>query len=206
MSGKGVMGVLIVCLIAAGCSDKDGIPRGILPKDKMEEVMWDMAQADQYAALYLAKDSAHIDQKTETMRLYEEVFRLHHVTREEFGKSYRYYLDHPALSQQLFDSVIARGSRVRSELYDRPGKNLPAMGPVKLGPVTPVKPGAITPGRPGSITTGKPGTVTTQVPVRPTVPMATPVDPARRTQEAMRRRDSMICAMQMRRDTTKGRP
>src|SRR5580704_5762128 len=145
------MGALIVCLIAAGCSDKDGIPRGILPKDKMEEVMWDMAQADQYAALYLAKDSAHIDQKTETMRLYEEVFRLHHVTREEFRNSYRYYLDHPALSQQLFDSVIARGSRARSELYDRPGKNLPAMGPVKLGPVTPVKPGAITPGRPGSI-------------------------------------------------------
>ena len=96
-------------------------PEVFFHKDKMEQVMWDMAQADQYAALYLAKDSAHIDRKAETMRLYAEVFRLHQVTPEEFRKSYHYYLDHPELNQLLFDSVIARGVRARTELYDRPG-------------------------------------------------------------------------------------
>jgi hypothetical protein len=127
--------MLVVCWIAgAGCSDKNSVPRGILPRDKMEEVMWDMAQADQYAVLYLSKDSGHIDQKAETLRLYEEVFRLHKITKEEFRKSYHYYLDHPELNQLLFDSVIARGSRARSELSERPS--------LYHGPVTSPMPGA----------------------------------------------------------------
>src|ERR1700722_10016100 len=100
--------VLIICVVAGvGCSDKNSVPRGILPEDKMERVMWDMAQADQYAALYLTKDSAHIDRKAETLRLYAEVFRLHEVTPEQFRKSYHYYLAHPEMDQLLFDSVIA---------------------------------------------------------------------------------------------------
>ncbi|HEV3324231.1 MAG TPA: DUF4296 domain-containing protein [Puia sp.] len=120
--GKGMItGCLTLLLFAgAGCSDKDAVPSGILSRDKMESLIWDMAQADQYAAIYLAKDSAHINQKTETLRLYEQVFRLHQVSREEFSKSYQYYLDHPRLNQLLFDSVIARGVRARSEDYDRP--------------------------------------------------------------------------------------
>jgi hypothetical protein len=99
----------------------------------MVQVMWDMAQADQYAALYLAKDSARIDRKAETMRLYAEVFRLHEVTPEEFRKSYRYYLDHPELNQLLFDSVITRGVRARSEIYDRPSQYHPPVAPARPG-------------------------------------------------------------------------
>ena len=120
--GKGIIaGFLVLLLFAgAGCSDKDGVPSGILSRDKMEGLMWDMAQADQYAAIYLAKDSAHINRKMETLRLYEQVFRLHQVSREEFSKSYQYYLDHPKLNQLLFDSLIAHGVRARSEDYDRP--------------------------------------------------------------------------------------
>ena len=110
MMGRTVVLVVILCwAVGMGCSNKNSVPKGILPMDKMEQVMWDMAQADQYAALYLAKDSAHSDRKAETMRLYAEVFRLHEVTPEEFRKSYHYYLDHPELNQLLFDSVITRG-------------------------------------------------------------------------------------------------
>jgi hypothetical protein len=86
----------------------------------MEEVMWDMAQADQYATLYIAKDSAKIDRKTETIRLYEAVFRLHQVTREEFTRSYHYYLNHPEKNQAMFDSIVVRGTQARTEMYDRP--------------------------------------------------------------------------------------
>jgi hypothetical protein len=154
--GKGIIaGFLVLLLFAgAGCSDKDGVPSGILSRDKMEGLMWDMAQADQYAAIYLAKDSAHINRKMETLRLYEQVFRLHQVSREEFSKSYQYYLDHPKLNQLLFDSLIAHGVRARSEDYDRPlalhppavsGGTLPATGmAVPAGGAARV-PGAFTP-------------------------------------------------------------
>jgi Domain of unknown function (DUF4296) len=135
----GLLGVLL--FTAAGCSDKNNIPSGILSREKMEGVLWDMIQADQYSTLYLAKDSARmakdsthlakdsthlakdstrINLKMETLRLYEQVFRLHQVSREEFRKSYQYYLDHPALNQVLFDSLTVKGARLRTESYSRP--------------------------------------------------------------------------------------
>jgi hypothetical protein len=108
------------CMIAVGCSDKSA-PSGILSREKMENVLWDMIQADQYAGV-LAKDStAHIaDLKAERLRLYDEVFRLHDVSREKFRKSYQYYSDHPELSQDLFDSLLVRGNKLRSEEYAHP--------------------------------------------------------------------------------------
>jgi len=115
-----------------------------------------MAQADQYAALYLAKDSAHVDRKTETLRLYEEVFRLHQVSREEFSKSYQYYLKHPKLNQLLFDSVIMRGARARSEDYDRPyAAHPPAVNAPSTQGVA--GPKGVTPGMPGGAASKMPG-------------------------------------------------
>jgi uncharacterized protein DUF4296 len=169
-----------------GCSDKSHVPGGILSKDKMEQVMWDMAQADQYAALYLAKDSAHIDRKAETMRLYAEVFRLHQVTAEEFRKSYRYYLDHPELNQLLFDSVIARGVRARTELYDRPGFQYHT----PVSPANVARPGVV----PAVVRPGGGG----------------PAEMMQRIREAAaRKQDSIMRATRVKRDTTdrkKGRP
>lgn len=126
--------IAVILLTGIGCSDKNSVPSGILSREKMENVLWDMIQADQYSALYLAKDSAHINTKMENLRLYEQVFRLHQVSREEFRKSYQYYLDHPSLNQILFDSLISRGNRLRTESYSRPVPTHPF-------PVTPA-PGA----------------------------------------------------------------
>ncbi|HTR30514.1 MAG TPA: DUF4296 domain-containing protein [Puia sp.] len=202
MSGGKIVAAMIACLVAgAACSDKNRVPGDILPIDKMEQVMWDMTEADQYATLYVAKDSQHIDRKSETMRLYEEVFRLHDVSREQFRKSYRYYLDHPALNQELFDSIMARGVRARTEMYDRPSPYHPPAMPGRSGisPVTanPAGPG-LTPGmahpvRPGGLMPG------------------TPVGPAgmalRRAQEAMaRRQDSIARARHLRPDTARAVP
>ncbi len=134
---KAIAGLLVIfCVIAAGCSDKKGVPSDILPREKMENVLWDMIQADQYAAV-LAKDSAaHIaDLKAERLRLYDQVFRLHDVSRDKFRRSYQYYSDHPELSQELFDSLLVRGNKLRSEEYAHP----PARPSVKP-PTTPPAP------------------------------------------------------------------
>jgi len=188
-----VLMVILCCVAGIGCSDKNSVPSGILPRDKMEQVMWDMAQADQYAALYLTKDSPRIDRKAETLRLYAEVFRLHEVTPEEFRKSYHYYLDHPELNQLLFDSVIARGVRARSEMYDRPNSQYhPPMAPANIRPgvVRPgvVRPGVVNPGvvKPGATMPGRP------VFVRPGA--------------SSRKQDSIMRASRVKRDTTRGRP
>lgn len=117
-----IVGLLAVfCMILVGCSDKKSVPSGLLPREKMEIVLWDMIQADQYATVLAKDSSAHIaDLKTERLRLYDQVFRLHDISRDKFQKSYRYYTDHPELSQDLFDSVLVLGNRQRSEEYAHP--------------------------------------------------------------------------------------
>ena len=169
-----IAGCLIFVLLAgAGCADKEHVPSGILSLNKMQTVMWDMIQADQYAALSVAKDSsAHINTKVETLKLYEEVFRLHEVSREEFRKSYQYYLDHPELNQRLFDSLMSQGTRLRTESYSRPiiNRSSPIIPP-HLPPVTtpPVPGRTLPPGR-ASMSSGMPlhSTMTTP-PGRPRI-------------------------------------
>lgn len=141
-----IAGLLAICLLFAGCSDKDSVPHGILPIDKMSTVMWDMIQADQYAAI-LAKDSVHVDRKLEHLRLYEQVLQLHEVSREKFKKSYQYYLDHPEVNAILYDSLVAQGNRLRTESYSHPGY-IPA---TPSTPVVTPPPALNTPlhGRPG---------------------------------------------------------
>jgi hypothetical protein len=127
-AGMRIIGLLAACLLTGyACSNDKSIPSGILSQDKMTGVLWDMIEADQYAQT-IAKDTAFVDSadlnlKLENLRLYEQVFQLHHVTRDEFRKSYKYYMDHPDLTQVLFDSLITKGNRLRTEAYSRPSSN-----------------------------------------------------------------------------------
>jgi hypothetical protein len=134
----------------------------------MEKILWDMIQADQYSALYLLKDSARINVKTETQKLYQEVFRLHDISREGFRKSFQYYQTHPDLTRSVFDSLLARGNRERTESYSRPALNPkappppPPSAPPTLKPGmrgAPLIPGATTPAK-SPLTKGKNPAVT----------------------------------------------
>lgn len=130
--------LIVLMMVGIGCSDKDNVPSGVLAREDMQNVLWDMIQADQYST-YLAKDSGRIDIKLENMRLYDQVFQLHHVSREKFTKSYKYYMAHPELTQALMDSLQTMGNRLRSENYNRPVNR-----PVSTPPLT-VVPAQTTP-------------------------------------------------------------
>jgi hypothetical protein len=97
------------------CTDKDKIPAGVLPKDKMEKVLWDMVQAERYRETFV-RDSA-LDLKKETFKLYAQVFEIHQITKDEFIKSYKFYMSRPDISRVLFDSLATRANRRREELY-----------------------------------------------------------------------------------------
>jgi Domain of unknown function (DUF4296) len=112
--------LFILCLFS--CISKNNPPSGIIQTDSMRSIMWDMIQADQYAKQYLAKDSGKINIKQETLSLYQEVFAIHHTTREEFEQSYQYYLAHQDLNKLIFDSLSARNmlERHRPVFYSAP--------------------------------------------------------------------------------------
>lgn len=114
------VGLLIVgFVVAVACSDDKKVPSNVIAKDEMESILWDMMLADRYSAQYLLKDSLKMDVKLETFKLYEQVFQVHKITREEFLKSYKYYLQRPDITKVIFDSLAARGSRQRDLMYKK---------------------------------------------------------------------------------------
>ena len=106
-----IFGMTLFCLGA--CSNELSAPKKLIPKEKMEDIIWDMTQADQFATQYLKKDSSVHNLKTETMKMYDEIFAIHHVTKDEFKENFQYYTSHPELTKMIFDSLFARGTRQR---------------------------------------------------------------------------------------------
>lgn len=116
-------------LLAYGCANRQKVPAGIIPRDQMQTILWDMIQADQFALQFLVKDSVknkHI--REETFKLYEEVFQVHHISRDDFLKSYRFYLSRPDMMRTMLDTLNSRAQHNRDSFY-RPIKPLE---PVKL--------------------------------------------------------------------------
>lgn len=111
--------VFILLLIAASCTRKDKVPGDVMPKEKMEKVLWELMQADRFANSFLLKDST-TDIKTKSLQQYEKVFEINGITRDEFMKSYQFYSSRPDISKVLFDSLSSRADRVRDEQYNGP--------------------------------------------------------------------------------------
>lgn len=108
---------MMFCSVLLACSSSEKKPADLLPKDKMEKVLWDMVLADRFSNQFLLKDSLKVDVKTETFRLYEEVFAIHKINRDQFISSYKYYLNHPQVLKLMFDSISVRANRERKALF-----------------------------------------------------------------------------------------
>lgn len=113
---RGLIFLLLAVLLFAACGSRDKVPVGIIPTRTMETIVWQLMQSDEYVNTLLAKDSAK-KSSTERMLRYQEIFELNKTSMAEFKKSYQFYMAHPDITKLMFDSIIARASRQRIELY-----------------------------------------------------------------------------------------
>lgn len=107
--------IIILFALISGCKDPE--PKGLLPRDKMEAVLWDYLKNDIYTFEYL-KDSLH-DDTLINMNLQKKIFARHHVTKEQFNLSYDYYISKPKVLKLMLDSVVARQKRNDSILLKK---------------------------------------------------------------------------------------
>jgi hypothetical protein len=114
-------GWLCILLIFASCTNNEKIPSGVIERPEMEKIMWDMIRADRYSSIFLASDT--LNRQRKTFELYENIFHIHHITKDEFLKSYKFYLGRPDLAKVMFDSVSARAERQRADVYKVPSKD-----------------------------------------------------------------------------------
>lgn len=109
--------LLVIVLVLAAACGKSKKADEILPPEKMEKVIWDMVQADEFMQTFVVKDSNKLDANAERYKLYQQVLQLHNTTKEQFKKSYDYYVARPGENKVIFDSLSAKANRRIQEVY-----------------------------------------------------------------------------------------
>jgi hypothetical protein len=97
---------LVICCIAfVACTRSSAVPDDILPQKQMQAVMWDMMRADLFLTNYVFVKDTSLNKIQESQKMYQQVFSFHHISKEEFQKSFDYYQSHPKLMKDIMDSL-----------------------------------------------------------------------------------------------------
>ena len=88
-------GAIFLAALLLSCTDKKSVPNDIIPKQRMEKILWEMIEADRFISQYVKKDSATKNIKQESLKLYDQVFQVNGISKMQFEKSFRYYLNRP---------------------------------------------------------------------------------------------------------------
>ena len=109
---------LLLNVFLLSCFSEDNIPSDVIEFNKMKQVLWDDTKAQVYAKEILSKDSL----KNDTIwynAMREKIFQYHHINKEQYEKSYRYYSQHPDLFIKLTDSIIKQQSEIPNKFNSR---------------------------------------------------------------------------------------
>lgn len=107
----------LMIFLIFGCTNTTKIPKDVLSKKKMEVLLWDVIRAERFSAIFLLKDSASKNVQLDKFKLYDQVFSVHKVSKDDFIKSYKYYLSHPDIAKEIFDSIAVKAERQKTESY-----------------------------------------------------------------------------------------
>jgi len=111
------MKIALICIYSAltififSCNRKNKKIE-VLPFDTIKVVMWDILNAEEFNNILIIKDST-LKKTKSNLKLYQQVFFIHHLSKEQFYYSYQFYEQHPDQFKVLMDSVSTYGSRQR---------------------------------------------------------------------------------------------
>lgn len=115
---KVIRSVLLVFLFVACNSNKDPDTSKLIPRKKMELVIYDMMLADRYAMQFMVNDSLKKNNlKWETMKLFNQVLAYHKVSKTQFFASMDFYMRRPEDFRVMIDSMVSISNKEKEVLY-----------------------------------------------------------------------------------------
>jgi len=103
--------ILIILISVSFFACKESIPSEIIKPKKMQEVLWDVLKAEALVQQMVKADSGK-SQNIESNKLTAQVFMIHNITKEDFEKSYSYYIDHPDIMRGIFDTLSTQKTQI----------------------------------------------------------------------------------------------
>jgi hypothetical protein len=97
---------LLVWIAAAMGACSEQMPEGLLPPERMQQILLDVSLAETWSSM-AAADSAHAGQQKAYDSLsvyYTDIFNHYRLSPEDFEANLRWYAAHP----QELDSIYAR--------------------------------------------------------------------------------------------------
>lgn len=101
----------VVTIFIFSCKTKNK-KMEVLPFDTMKVVIWDLLNANEWNNTLIIKDSSLIKSKN-NLKLFQQVFYIHHTSKEQFYYSYQFYEQHPDKLKALMDTISTYGPRQR---------------------------------------------------------------------------------------------
>jgi hypothetical protein len=89
---------------------------GVMSVDEMKVIIWDLMKVDELNNIQSMKDTSFASKKM-NFAYYEQVFKLHQVSREDFFQSMKYYESHPPEMKVLIDSLDQYSARERNKVF-----------------------------------------------------------------------------------------
>ncbi len=83
----------------------------VLPKEKMEKVMWDLAQSSELLNGYIYYKYPEQNRAALNNVMLDKVFKIHNITREQFNKTLDYYEKRPNELKVVIDTIVSRQKR-----------------------------------------------------------------------------------------------
>lgn len=109
--------IIALLLFYSSCNSKAEVPEGILPTEKMEQILLDMVRADEIINRQIYADSVYKTMGGRT-RIYQDVFTKHKLTKEQFKKSLNFYQNRPDLLKIVLDSMQSEVKRAEQKRTD----------------------------------------------------------------------------------------
>ena len=102
-------------LICAACAFLSAVScrqeRGIIPEDVMSKIYYDMYMTDE-----AIKSDNRLRRMTDTLLVYEPIFRRYGYTSEDYTRSVGYYLEHTDIYQEIFERTGQMMEKREAEL------------------------------------------------------------------------------------------
>jgi len=112
--------VLLVLVALFSCGDKEApVPENILSQIKMQQIIWDMTRSDELVNYQAGMDTS-INRKEKSIQLYEQVFRIHKISEQNFKQSLTWYQKNPGQLKIVLDSIRNRSERLLPLQYSKP--------------------------------------------------------------------------------------
>lgn len=99
-----ILGLLLTLVSCSSSAD-------VLPKEKMEKVMWDVAQSSELLNGYVYYKHSEQNRAALNDAMLQRVFKIHNITKEQFNKTLDYYEKRPDELKTIIDTVVSRQKR-----------------------------------------------------------------------------------------------